>query len=363
MSAQEVTKSVVLQRLIVLSCDLVQSSSFESMLELISHAIIKLIKPDATYTLVRIQGKEYFNGLDHDANLLQGDLSVRLRTQAEKFLKDQPLVPVLGVPVASTEKIYPAFANDSENVFAELFKQDKSVGVLLAYWSENSKSDTIDHAEIFNLLGKLATAALSSMKRICELEARLDVMSKAARQIARDHSEELERRDDLEEELQLVAIVDSLTGILNRRGFSLQAEQSLKIARRSGFSATVIFVDIDGLKNINDTLGHEVGDLLIQDSAAILKGSFRDSDVVARYGGDEFVAFTIDSARPEAILARIQANTEKFNERISRPYSVSLSVGIVTCEPSAQFMLSEYIAQADKTMYKQKKNSLRPRKP
>ena len=156
------------------------------------------------------------------------------------------------------------------------------------------------------------------------------------------------------EDIHRISVTDVMTGLLNRRGFFLHAERSFKVARRQGIPSALIFADVDGLKAVNDELGHDAGDRFIQDSARILQDSFRDSDVVARLGGDEFAAFTLGSTQPQVILARIQENIEALRQS-SLPYQISFSTGIVQCDPSSDLTLSDYLALADKQMYEQKK--------
>jgi diguanylate cyclase (GGDEF)-like protein len=105
--------------------------------------------------------------------------------------------------------------------------------------------------------------------------------------------------------------------------------------------SALIFADIDGLKAVNDELGHDAGNRFIQDSARILQDSFRDSDVVARLGGDEFAAFTLGSTQPQVILARIQENIEALRPYSSLPYQISFSTEIVQCDPSSDLTLSD----------------------
>ena len=98
--------------------------------------------------------------------------------------------------------------------------------------------------------------------------------------------QEIQERLKAEAEVRQLSLTDELTGLYNRRGFFLLAEQQLKIARRTQTPCCVLFADLDGLKKINDTIGHELGDRAIVDAAQILKETFRDADIVARLGGD-----------------------------------------------------------------------------
>lgn len=128
-----------------------------------------------------------------------------------------------------------------------------------------------------------------------------------------------------------LALTDVLTGLNNRRGFFVQAEHMFKLARRKQAGCAVIYADIDGLKLVNDQLGHAAGDQLIQDAASVLRESLRDSDVLARFGGDEFVAFALDDAHPRVILARLQDNLRAFNLMQDRAYLLAVSAGAVQC--------------------------------
>jgi len=110
---------------------------------------------------------------------------------------------------------------------------------------------------------------------------------------------------------------------------------------------------------VNDRLGHDAGDRLIQHGARILRDSFRDSDVVARLGGDEFAVFTLEAATPEAILARIRKNVEAFRRDAAPPCPISFSTGIVRCDPSSKLSLSNYLSLADQRMYEHKQGRRR----
>ena len=101
-------------------------------------------------------------------------------------------------------------------------------------------------------------------------------------------------REKLEEELLSLSITDPLTGLHNRRGFLSLAEQQLKLSDRNKRGMQLYFADLDGLKWINDTLGHEEGDKALIEAATVFKETFRTSDIIARLGGDEYAALAID---------------------------------------------------------------------
>ena len=160
------------------------------------------------------------------------------------------------------------------------------------------------------------------------------------------------------EELRKLALLDELTGLNNRRGFTLLAAHQSNVAKREGKSMTLLFIDLNDLKTINDTFGHKEGDRAISDAAAILKETFRESDVVARVGGDEFcVLLTSDSPTKvdtDTPLGRLQTTIELHNATAQRPYKVSLSIGMAEYDPRSPSTIEELMQQADSRMYEQK---------
>lgn len=158
------------------------------------------------------------------------------------------------------------------------------------------------------------------------------------------------------EELRQMALSDELTGLNNRRGFMVMAEERRRKAMQQGRGFTILFIDLNGLKNINDTLGHQEGDAAIVDAAAILRSTFRDTDVLARLGGDEFCALLPEEGAEgaESPIARLQAMTDIHNMQESRPYKVAMSVGLATFDPANPVPIEDLLERADAAMYEQK---------
>jgi diguanylate cyclase (GGDEF)-like protein len=160
----------------------------------------------------------------------------------------------------------------------------------------------------------------------------------------------------MDEKLYTLSITDELTGLYNRRGFFALAEQQLKMSKRLKRDALLLSADMDNLKEINDTLGHKEGDLALIDTANILRESFRESDIIARIGGDEFVVLQIENIDVDSnmLTNRLQNNLEIHNT--SRNKKLSVSIGIIRCEPECPYSIEELLIEADKLMYKQKRN-------
>jgi diguanylate cyclase (GGDEF)-like protein len=164
------------------------------------------------------------------------------------------------------------------------------------------------------------------------------------------------RTSALEQNIRDLSLRDELTGLYNRRGFYFLAAHNLQLAHRSGAPFSVLFLDIDNLKQINDTLGHEAGSELLQEFAVVLKSTTRATDVVGRIGGDEFVvAGNASAAEIEQIVKRIEEATLRVNAEHDRCYTVGYSLGHVTSGPDLSGPLDELLGQADKIMYQAKR--------
>ena len=156
--------------------------------------------------------------------------------------------------------------------------------------------------------------------------------------------------------IEALSLTDELTGLSNRRGFLEHARRQVKILRRQRRPALLFFADLDGLKQINDNLGHETGDAAIVAAAEVLRQSFRDTDVIARFGGDEFVVLVAETDRTVSarMLERIESNLRRKNGDEKRRYTLAMSVGVSIYDPDEPSPLEELLARADASMYQQK---------
>jgi diguanylate cyclase (GGDEF)-like protein len=152
-------------------------------------------------------------------------------------------------------------------------------------------------------------------------------------------------RDRLRRELVRVSLTDELTGLHNRRAFLTLSRQQLALARRSWQPFLLMFADLDGLKAINDTFGHEAGDRAIAGTAAILRACFRDSDVVARLGGDEFAVLM-----PETSPDAVQIVEDRLHNKLQAS-DLSLSAGWARLTPGEDTSLESLMARADAALY------------
>src|SRR5580658_723752 len=169
------------------------------------------------------------------------------------------------------------------------------------------------------------------------------------------------RQSLLDREIRFLAVTDDLTGLFNRRGFLASATHHLKLAHRNSQDALLLFCDVDNLKGINDSFGHEAGDVALMRAANALADTFRDSDILARLGGDEFAVLASQASIPnrQAMLPRIEGNLEKVNAGESR-FKLSFSIGMARFDARAAQTLGELMAHADWDMYLHKRRHRRP---
>lgn len=164
-------------------------------------------------------------------------------------------------------------------------------------------------------------------------------------------------RHRLASALKSLSLIDDLTGLYNRRGFADLGEQHLKLARRTGRAVLLFYLDVDRLKTINDTLGHHVGDRALNKVADILRDTFRQSDIVARMGGDEFAVMALEASKENQseLLQRLKEKVAGTNQKRREPYALSLSVGTARFGGERRTRLDELLAEADAAMYEEKR--------
>jgi len=246
-----------------------------------------------------------------------------------------------------------SMAVDSQPLFRRGFRRSLPPG-------ENERID-----DVFQVLLSEANRELASLLRDVRTESHgtlpgdtrsqpvSELLMRAVRCAAKQYR--------LQAKLGNLALTDELTGLYNRRGFMALAERQLKIGHRSGRGMLLFVMDVDHLKQINDTFGHFEGDRALKRAAEALEETFRNSDVLARLGGDEFAVLAVEaSGRSEAtIKTRLFESLKAISAEPSR-YEISLSVGLARFDPYSRTSIGELLAKADQSMYEQKRRQSRP---
>lgn len=158
--------------------------------------------------------------------------------------------------------------------------------------------------------------------------------------------------------LRNLSLLDELTGLYNRRGFLTLADHHLKLAARTQRALVLIMADLDHMKQINDTFGHQEGDLALIKTAKVLRDTFRSSDIIARIGGDEFAVIAIEAHEEDAetLKARLQEHLAICNTQGGLRWRLSLSVGAVAFASHSGLSLERLMAQADAALYEEKRS-------
>jgi diguanylate cyclase (GGDEF)-like protein/PAS domain S-box-containing protein len=173
------------------------------------------------------------------------------------------------------------------------------------------------------------------------------------------HAQDVTELLEAQKQLKNLSLTDELTGLYNRRGFLTLAEQQLKLEQHNGTARglTLMFADMDGLKAINDTCGHEAGSKAIVTLARLIRSAVRGADLVARWGGDEFVILSIGSQDEncQLMVDRINERIDQYNAESGEPYLVACSIGVAPINLERFATFEETIAEADIAMYAEKR--------
>ncbi|MCM8764178.1 MAG: sensor domain-containing diguanylate cyclase [Candidatus Omnitrophica bacterium] len=165
------------------------------------------------------------------------------------------------------------------------------------------------------------------------------------------------KKEYAERILEHLSVTDPLTGLYNRRGFFLLAEQQLKIAERINQHMTLFYIDLDDFKSINDVFGHQEGDIALIKTAEVLKTTFRQADIIGRVGGDEFITLVIQDSPVDidSILQRVQVGFDTENSKI-KGYKLLPSIGFALYKPGQKLTIDNLISIADRMMYSNKRS-------
>lgn len=192
----------------------------------------------------------------------------------------------------------------------------------------------------------------SKLGTLCVIDQEPRNISEDDREILQDLASMVER----EIAAVQLATLDELTQISNRRGFMMLAHHSLNLSVRQQLPTSLVFIDLNKLKPVNDKFGHAEGDAALIAFAQQMKSVFRDSDLFARLGGDEFVVLLSNASEELTgrVMARLQQSLNKYNEEANRGYDISFSFGAVEFDPDKHPSLEELLAEGDSLMYAHK---------
>ncbi len=217
---------------------------------------------------------------------------------------------------------------------------------MMAYIQDIIKTNEVCRGEVtFHTLSEEARYFECVFAPVFDKKGRLEAIAGVSRDIS--------ERKSAEERIWQNANYDSLTGLVNRRLFREKLKQVLKSSKRSGKVFALLFIDLDKFKNVNDTFGHNAGDLLLKQAAKRINGCIRDTDTLARVGGDEFTVILEDVHDAEQVrltTVRITTALEKTFTIKKQKIKISASIGI-TLSPQDGVEPDTLVRNADRAMY------------
>lgn len=220
------------------------------------------------------------------------------------------------------------------------------IGALANYWTARRRTSGED-VRLLQALADTTSVALENATVRASLEERVKARTAELEQVNRRLEREIRERKRAEDEVRQLSLVDELTGLYNRRGFNLLAGRELRAVHRHGRRALVLYMDLDGLKQANDSMGHDAGDRLLVRAANAVRSVTRDTDVAARLGGDEFAVFmTLGYDHPPLHLI-----VERYLEA-ARMSGVKWSIGATATPAERVVTLDDLLMGADEAMYR-----------
>ncbi|PZN32452.1 MAG: hypothetical protein DIU71_07550 [Proteobacteria bacterium] len=251
-------------------------------------------------------------------------------------LKPQLIVMDVGLP------------GDIDGIQAAHIIQERA-HVPVIFLTGHRDPDTLSRAVLTGPLGYIVKP-FQEVELRCAIE--VAIHKHRADVALREREEALRRNAEL---MQSLSLLDELTGLKNRRGFFEFAHQMLKIAKRERYSVALFFLDLNGLKTINDTFGHLAGDEALREVAGVMRRTFRDSDLIARIGGDEFVALAHVARDTAAVCHRLRGHLAEINACRDRPWLLDVSIGTTLVDVRSDEDIEALIARADAAMYREKR--------
>lgn len=220
------------------------------------------------------------------------------------------------------------------------------VGAIGNYWAE-PRVPSEEEVALLQALADSTSVAIENVTLYTELEQRVA-----------QRTAELEQAT---EEIRRLSLTDDLTGLNNRRGFFAHADELLQRARGGNGRCLLAFLDVDNLKMVNDTDGHDAGDGLLVAAAQVLRAVLGPADVCARLGGDEFCALVLDAVQqPQELREQILAAVRRHNDGRPNSQPLSVSVGVVEVSAAETGSIDELLTRADELMYADKRGKSGP---
>ncbi len=325
--------------------DVIQQLSFARDLPtvqaVVQHAARALTGADGATFVLRDSGMCYYADEDAIAPLWKGKrFPMESCISGWVMLNRQPAVvpDIAADPRIPFDAYRPTFVKSLVMVPIRI---EEPIGAIGNYWATEYQATDVQ-IRTLQALANTTAVALENVRLCTGME---ELVHERTRQL-----QEANRK------IEQLSLTDDLTGLYNRRGFFALASRQRAQARRSGDRQFVLYVDVDGLKTVNDEFGHGAGDTLLQALACLLRKTFREDDLIARMGGDEFCVFGTMTGEGDAIVRRLEQRIARFNASGQEPrFRLSASLGIEIMPPGSDIPIEQSLRVADERMYGQKR--------
>ncbi|MGM3309349.1 sensor domain-containing diguanylate cyclase [Anabaena sp. WFMT] len=229
-----------------------------------------------------------------------------------------------------------------------------AIGAIGTYWGQHHQP-THEEVKLLQLLADSTAIAMDNIAIYAELNRQLSDRTTALEIAQITLLQETQERKAIEAEIRRISHTDELTGLHNRRGFYLMAEQQLRLAKRSQIYTSVMFIELSTLEYINEIFGHEFAEDAIVITANLLKRSLRNSDTLGRIEEDQFVVLVQGyQLACEVIEQRMEANIHQFNQTQQLPFPLSVNIGVYPYDSSQTISLDDLVALAHLNIHQRK---------
>lgn len=288
------------------------------------------MKPKELYLNLNIKEEDEFEYSAFAERLRSTDVKSGFTEKVQNIISCQNSSPAYAGEVFESKDLYPPVSNGGRPgvtyYFFPIHFQSRTFGYAII-----GESGELVRNDFFPNWATICSNALENIRKTKIMEEMISTLDK-------------------------MWVYDTLTGIYNRAGFFKMSEPILEDCIKNNKKLCVVFLDVDGLKDINDNLGHDQGDILIKETANVMKAVKKHGEIIMRYGGDEFVLLTsdYDEAKADACLAAIEAEMDRINKEGGHPFEIEASAGYFITSVHDKEEINDIIEKADQEMYKKK---------
>ncbi len=346
-----------LEHLLIVTQDLYQAHSLEQIIAISLDAARKITKADGATFVLLDHGFCYYADENSIAPLWKGQrIPLNLSIAGWVMLNNEP---VIVADVYSDDRIHQNFYERTfvKSMAMVSLSSHKQMGAIGVYW-QNYHQPSMETVKLLQTIADITLATMDNFQVYSELKKQLSDRTTALKQANILLQKEMQARKVLEAEIRLISLTDELTGMHNRQGFFLLAEQQIRLANRSQTKVSILFIELVGLKNIQDTWGEEYRDDAILAAARLLKDTCRNSDTIGRIEQAEFVLL-VHGCEPDCkiIKQRLQNALNQFNTSKQQPFPLVMNVGIQACKSQPQLPLDDLITLAQVNISQSRKNN------